>query len=58
MTSLGTRAHRLLEHLEVELKVEEHFYLNIVLLFGTIVNNMTGMKRREQDFPSKNRIGQ
>jgi len=41
MTSLGTRAHNLLEHLQVELKDEEHFCLNTVLPFGTIVNNMT-----------------
>jgi hypothetical protein len=48
----------LLEHLQAELKDEEHFYLNMVLPFGTIVNNMTETKRREQDLPSKNRIGQ
>jgi hypothetical protein len=42
----------------VELKDEEHFYLNIVLFIGTIVNNMTETKRREQDIPSKNWIGQ
>jgi len=41
MTSLGARAHRLLEHLQAELKGEECFYLNMVLPFGTIVNNMT-----------------
>jgi hypothetical protein len=58
MTSLGMRAHRLLEHLQPELKYEEHFYLNMVLPFGTIVNNMTETKRREQDLPSKNRISQ
>jgi hypothetical protein len=58
ITSLGTEAHSLLEHLQVELKDEEHFYLNIVLPFGTIVNNMTETKRRQQDLPSKNRIGQ
>jgi len=41
ITSLGTRAHSLLEHLQAELKDEEYFYLNIVLPFDTIVNNMT-----------------
>jgi hypothetical protein len=41
MTSLGTRAQNLLEHLQAELKDEEHFYLNAILPFGTIVNNMT-----------------
>jgi hypothetical protein len=30
----------------------------MVLPFGTIVNNMTKTKRRQQDIPSKNRIGQ
>jgi hypothetical protein len=41
MASLGTRADNLLEHLQVELKNEECFYLDMVLPFGTIVNNMT-----------------
>jgi hypothetical protein len=58
ITSLGTRAHSLLEHLQVELKYEEKFFLKTVLPFGTIVNNMTETKRREQDLPSKNMIGQ
>jgi hypothetical protein len=40
ITSLGTRAHSLLDHLQAELKDEENFYLNTVLPFGTIVNNM------------------
>jgi hypothetical protein len=54
MNSLGTRSHSLLEHLQEELRDEEHFYLNIVLPFGIIVNNMTETERRQQDFPSKN----
>jgi len=37
ITSLGTRAHSLLKHLQAELKDEEHFYLSIILPFGTIV---------------------
>jgi hypothetical protein len=41
MASLGTRADNLLERLQAELKNEERFYLDIVLPFGTIVNNMT-----------------
>jgi hypothetical protein len=57
ITSLGTKAYSLLEHLQVELKDEENFYLKMVLPFGTIVNNMT-KKKRQQDIPSKNRIGQ
>jgi hypothetical protein len=58
MTSLGTRAHNLLEHLQADLKDEEHFYLDRVLPFHTIVNNMTETRRRQQDLPSKNRISQ
>jgi hypothetical protein len=58
ITSLGTREHSLLEHLQAELKDEENFYLNTVLHFGSIVNNMTETKRRQQDLPSKNRISQ
>ena len=58
MTSLGTRAHNLLEHLQADLKNEERFYLDIVLPFGTHVNNRIETRRREQDLPSKNRITQ
>jgi hypothetical protein len=58
MASLGTREYNLLEHLQEELKNEERFYLDTVLPFGTIVNNMTEMRRRQQDLPSKNRITQ
>jgi hypothetical protein len=54
ITFIGTRVHSLLEHLQAELKDEEHFYLNMVLPFGNIVNNMTETKRRQQDLPSKN----
>jgi hypothetical protein len=41
ITSLGTRAHSFLKHLQEKLKYEEHFYLKMILPFGTIVNNMT-----------------
>jgi hypothetical protein len=58
MTSLGTRARNFLEHLQADLKYEEHFYLDTLLPFGTIVNNMTEMRTRQQDLPSKNRIAQ
>jgi len=58
ITSLGSRAHSLLEHLQAELKDEEYFYLNMDLPFGTIVNNMTETKRRKKYIPSKNRIAQ
>jgi hypothetical protein len=58
MTSLGTRAHSFPEHLQEELKDEEHFYLNTVLPFGTIVKDMTETRTIQQDLPSKNWIGQ
>jgi hypothetical protein len=58
INSLGTRAHSLLEHLQAELKDDEHFYLKMILPFGTIVNNMIETKRRQQDLPSKNWIDQ
>jgi hypothetical protein len=58
ITSLGTRAHSLLKHLQDELKDEENFFLKTVIPFGTIVNNMTETKRGEHDLPSKNQIGQ
>ena len=58
ITSLGTKAHSLLELLQAELKDEENFFLKMVIPFGKIVNNMTETKRREEDLPSKNRIGQ
>jgi hypothetical protein len=54
ITSLGTRAASLLQHLQTELKDEEHFLLKIVIPFGTIVKNMTEKKGREEDLPSKN----
>jgi hypothetical protein len=57
ITSLGNRAHSLLEHLQAELKDEEIFFLKTVIPFSKIVNNMTETKRRE-GLPSKNWIGQ
>jgi hypothetical protein len=58
ITSLGTKAHSLLEHLQAELKDEEIFFLKMVIPFGTIVSNTIEIKRREQDLPSKKRIQQ
>jgi hypothetical protein len=58
ITSLGTRAHSLLEPLQAKLKYEENFFLKMVIPFGKIVNNMTETKRREEDIPSKNCTGQ
>jgi hypothetical protein len=58
MDSLGMREHSLHEHLQVDLKNEEHFYLDTVIPFGMHVNNMTDIRRRQEDLPSQNRITQ
>jgi hypothetical protein len=58
IASLVTRAHSLLYLLQADLKDEEKFFLKTVIPFGKIVKNMTETKRREEDLPSKNRIGQ
>jgi hypothetical protein len=58
MVSLGTKAHTLLEYLQVDLKNEERFYLDTVLPFDTHVNNMIETRRRQQYLPSKNQITQ
>jgi hypothetical protein len=41
ITSLGTKAPRLHELLQAELKDEENYFLKLVIPFGKIVNNMT-----------------
>jgi hypothetical protein len=53
MASLGMRAHNLLEHLQMDLKNEESFYLDMVIPFSFHVNNMTYTTRRQHDLPSK-----
>ena len=58
ITSLGTKAHSLLELLQAELKDEENFFSKMVIPFGKIVNNMIETKRKEEDLPSRNCIGQ
>jgi hypothetical protein len=58
MVSLGTRAHALHKHLQADLKNEECFYIETVIPFGIHVNNMTNMRRRQEDLPSPNRITQ
>jgi hypothetical protein len=55
---LGTKAHSFLELLQAKLKDEEKFFLKMVIPFGKIANNMTEIKRREEDLPSKNQIAQ
>jgi hypothetical protein len=58
IASLGTRAHALHEHLQVDLKNEERFYLETVIPFGNHVTNMSDLRRRQEDLPSPNRIKQ
>jgi hypothetical protein len=48
ITSLGTRAHSLLELLQAELKDEEKIFLKTVIPFGKIVNNMTEKKKKRR----------
>jgi hypothetical protein len=58
IASLGTRAHILLETLQIQLKYEENLFLKTIIHFGKIVNNMIETKRREEYLPSKNWISQ
>jgi hypothetical protein len=52
------RKHTLHEHLQVDLKNEERFYLDTVIPFGVHFNNMTDMRRRQEYLPSQNWISQ
>ena len=54
MSSLGTRAHYLHEHLQADLKNEERFYLEMVIPFGNHVINISNLRRRQEDIPSPN----
>jgi hypothetical protein len=58
MVSFGTRAHDFHEYLQVDLKNEQGFYLDAVVPFGVKVNNMSELRRREEDIPSLNQIKQ
>jgi hypothetical protein len=58
MVSLGARAYVLHEHLQGDLKNEEHFYLDMTIPSGIHVDNMIDMRRRQEDLPSPNRITQ
>jgi hypothetical protein len=53
MDSLGSRAHNLLQLLQMDLKDEESFYLHTVIPFSFHVNNMPDTTRRQHDLPSK-----
>jgi hypothetical protein len=54
--SFGSRSHAFHEYLQDNLKNEEGFYLCVVIPFGKKVSDMTELRRREEDFPSPNRI--
>jgi endo-alpha-1,4-polygalactosaminidase (GH114 family) len=56
MVSFGTREHAFHEYLQVDLKNEEGFYLDVVVPFGFKVTNMTELIRREDDLPYPNLI--
>jgi hypothetical protein len=58
IVSFGSRAHAFHEYLQVDLKNEEGFYIDVVLPFGIKVSNMMEMRRREEDLPSPSRIKQ
>jgi hypothetical protein len=56
IVSFGSRAHAFHEYLQVDLKNEEGFYIDVVLPFGNKVSNMMELRRREEDLPSPSRI--
>jgi hypothetical protein len=56
MISFSSRVHGFHEYLQVDLKNEEGFYLDVVVPFGVKVSNMTELRRREQDVPSPSQI--
>jgi hypothetical protein len=58
IVSFGSREHAFHEYLQVDLKNEEGFYVDVVFPFGIKVSNMTELKRREEDLPSPSRIKQ
>jgi hypothetical protein len=58
MVSFGMTAHAFHEYLQVDLKNEEGFYLDMVVPFGFKVTNMIELRRREEDLPSLNQIKQ
>jgi hypothetical protein len=46
MVSFGKRVHDFHEYLQVDLKNEQGFYLDVVLTFGVKVTGMTKLRRR------------
>jgi hypothetical protein len=58
MIYFGSRVHAFLEYLQADPKNEEGFYLDAVIPFGIKFNNMSKLKRIEEDLPSPNKIKQ
>jgi hypothetical protein len=58
IASFRTRENYLYEHLQMNLKNEEHFYIHMVIPFSNYVINILDLKRRQEDLPSPNRIKQ
>jgi hypothetical protein len=52
MISFGSRVHAFHEYLQDDLKNEEGFYLDVMVLFGVKFSNMSELMRREEDRPS------
>jgi hypothetical protein len=58
MIYFDSRVHDFHEYLQADLKNEEGFYLDVMVLFGIKVSNMLELKRREEDLPSPSWIKQ
>ena len=58
MVSFGKREHAFHEYLQMDLKNEEGFYLDMIVPFSFKVTNMTYLRIREEDIPSSNQIKQ
>jgi hypothetical protein len=52
------KAHAFHEYLQDDLKNEEGFYIDVLLPFGIKVSNMTELRIREEDLPSRSWIKQ
>jgi hypothetical protein len=58
MDSVGRRAHNLLLLLQMDLKNEETFYVNLVIPFSFHVNNILETRRTQHDLSLKKRLTQ
>jgi hypothetical protein len=56
MVSFGRRSHYFHEYLQADIKNEQGFYLDVVLLFGFKVIRMMESRRRQEDIPSLDQI--